>query len=91
MTQLNFTLDSEIIKGLFTLDERNDAIAKLMEQIINQVLDAQVAEAIGAKPYERADERMAYRNGHRTRQMKTRIGTMELSVPRLRKGTHAVD
>ena len=91
MTQLNFTLDSEIIKGLFTLDGRNDALAKLMEQIINQVLDAQATEAIGAKPYERTDERMAYRNGHRTRQMKTRIGTMELSVPRLRKETHAVD
>lgn len=91
MTQLNFTLDSEIIKGVFTLDGRNDAIAKLMEQIINQVLDAQATEAIGAKPYERTDDRTAYRNGHRTRQMKTRIGTMELSVPRLRNGEFSTD
>lgn len=91
MTQLNFTLDLEIIKGLFTLDGKNDAVAKLIEQIINQVLDAQVTEAIGAKPYERTDERTAYRNGHRTRQMKTRIGTLELSVPRLRNGEFSTD
>lgn len=91
MTQLNFTLDSEIIKGLFTLDGKNDAMAKLMEQIINQILDAQATEIIGAKPYERTDDRTAYRNGHRARQMKTRIGTMNLLVPRLRNGEFSTE
>ncbi len=65
MAQLNFTLDTEIIKGLFTLDGRDDSMAKLIESIINQVLDAQATEIIGAEPYERTEARTAYRNGYR--------------------------
>ncbi|MDD4335746.1 MAG: hypothetical protein PHY77_09100 [Desulfotomaculaceae bacterium] len=41
MAQLNFTLDTEIVKGLFTLDGRDQAMAKLMEAILNQILCAQ--------------------------------------------------
>lgn len=91
MAQLNFTLDTEIIKGLFTLDGRDDSMAKLIESIINQVLDAQATEIIGAEPYERTEARTAYRNGYRPREMKTRVGTLELSVPRLRDGNFSTD
>lgn len=59
---------------------------QLMESILNQMLEAQVTEVVGAKPYERSDDRTCYRNGARPRQMKTRIGTLELSVPRVRNG-----
>jgi putative transposase len=78
MAQLNFTLDTEIIKGLFTLDGRDDSMAKLIESIINQVLDAQATEIIGAEPYERTEARTAYRNGYRPREMKTRVGTFPM-------------
>ncbi len=86
MVQLNFTLDSEIIKGLFSLNGKDDAIAKLLEQILGQVLEIQVEEAVGAAPYERTDERTCYRNGSRERQMNTRVGTLTLRVPRVRGG-----
>ncbi|MDD2212239.1 MAG: hypothetical protein PHV56_04625 [Clostridia bacterium] len=46
MAQLNFTLDTEIIKGLCTLDGRDNSMAKLIESIINQVFDAQATEII---------------------------------------------
>ncbi|MGI6235779.1 MAG: IS256 family transposase [Christensenellales bacterium] len=91
MAQLNFTLDTEILKGLFTLEGRDRAMAKVMEAVLNQVLDAQLTEQIGADPYERTDERCAYRNGHRMRQMKTRVGTLELLIPRLRNGQFSTD
>lgn len=86
MAQINFTLDSELIKGLFMSDCKNDSMKKLMESILNQMLEAQVTEVVGAEPYERSDERTCYRNGNRPRTMKTRIGTLELSVPRVRNG-----
>ncbi len=86
MTQINVTLDSEILHGLFTSNGKDNAFAKLLESILNQVLNAQVSEQIGADRYERSDERLGYRNGFRMRSMTTRVGTIELQVPRLRDG-----
>ncbi len=86
MAQLNITLDTELLRGLFTKDGRDDAFSKLLEAILNQVLMAQSTEQLGAEPYERNDERTAYRNGFRERQLTTRIGTITLNVPRHRNG-----
>jgi transposase-like protein len=86
MAQLNITLDTELLHGLFTKDSRDDAFSKLMEAILNQVLVAQSAEQLGAQPYERCEERTAYRNGFRERDLTTRIGGITLRVPRHRNG-----
>ena len=64
MAQLNITLESEILHGLFTSDGRDEAFSKLLAAILNQVLDAQSTEQIGAKRYERNGERKAYRNAY---------------------------
>lgn len=62
-------------------------MAKLLEAVLNQVPDSQVAEQVGAERYERTEGRQAYRNGSRTRGLITRVGVIELSVPRLRNGS----
>ena len=85
MAQLNFTLDSEVVKGLF-LGQAPEVMVPLLEAILNQFLQAMLTETIGAGKYERNDERQAYRNGSRERTLKTRIGTITLDVPRLRNG-----
>lgn len=85
MAQLNFTLDSELVKGLF-LSQAPEAMVPLLEAILNQFLEAMVTEAVGAAKYERNEDRKAYRNGSRERPLKTRIGTITLDVPRLRNG-----
>ncbi len=41
MAQLNITLESEILHGLFTSNGRDEAFSKLLASILNQVLDAQ--------------------------------------------------
>jgi len=86
MAQLNITLDTELLHGLFTKDTKDEAFSKLLEAILNQVLLAQSAEQLGAEPYERSDDRTAYRNGLRNRELTTRIGTITLRVPRHRNG-----
>jgi transposase-like protein len=86
MAQLNITLDTELLHGLFTKDTKDEAFSKLLEAILNQVLLAQSSEQLGAEPYERCDERTAYRNGFRDRELTTRIGTITLKVPRHRNG-----
>ncbi len=86
MTQINVTLDSEILHGLFTSDGKDEAFSKLLECILNQVLNAQASEQVGADRYERSEERTGYHNGFRMRTITTRVGTIELQVPRLRDG-----
>ena len=85
MAQLNFTLDSEVVKGLF-LGQAPEVMVPLLEAILHQFLQAMLTETMGAGKYERNDERQAYRNGSRERTLKTRIGTITLDVPRLRNG-----
>ena len=70
----------------FSKDGRNDAFSKLLETILNQVLLAQSTEQLGAGPYERTEDRTAYRNGFRERGLTTRVGTITLNVPRHRNG-----
>ena len=91
MAQINLTVDSELIKGLFSANGKDEAFAALVSTILNQVLNAQASEQIGAQPYERSDERQAYRNGYRERELHTRVGTLQLLVPRLRNGEFSTE
>lgn len=84
MAQIHFTLDWDYITSLFS-ESKDVAFGKLMEAILNQVLKAESAEQLGAEDYERTDNRSDYRNGTRTRGLITRIGKIELQVPRHRK------
>ena len=86
MAQINVTLNTEILQGLFSKTGRDDAFAKLLETILNQVLQAQATEQLQAEPYERNGERQGYRNGFREREITTRVGSLTLAVPRLRNG-----
>ena len=59
MTQYQITLSDEIVHGLFKED---GAMARLVEQVLNQVLEAEVTETLQAKPYDRTEERQGYRS-----------------------------
>jgi putative transposase len=84
MARYEITLDSEQLSGLLTEDQ---GLQGLVETVLNQVLEAQVTEQIGARPYERSEGRKAYRNGSRTRMLTTRVGPLVLHVPQVRDGS----
>ncbi|MDP9184793.1 MAG: IS256 family transposase [Actinomycetota bacterium] len=52
------------------------------------VMETEVSQQIGAGPYERSSERVAYRNGYRTRTWDTRVGTIELKIPKVSAGAY---
>ena len=83
MAQLNITLNHEEILQLMSLD-RNEAFKNLLKECLNLFMRAESEEQLGAKPYERTAGRTDSRNGSYTRELKTRIGTIELTVPRHR-------
>lgn len=88
MAQYNITVDDEVLKGLFTGDK---GMSQLLEQVLNQVLNAQASEQLQAGPYERAEDRQGYRNGTRPHPLTTRVGTLTLRVPRLRNGNFSTE
>jgi putative transposase len=64
----------------------DDAIRALLETTVQQVLEAEMDEALGASKSERTSTRRGYRSGYYTRKLTTRIGTLELRVPQDREG-----
>jgi len=56
--------------------------------LVQELMDAEVTQLVGAGPYERSDTRLTQRNGYREREWDTRVGTMELQIPKLRQGTY---
>lgn len=90
MTQLNFSLSAEEFIGLFC-EGRETALRTLLEKVLNQFLQVESQSQLGAERYERSAERTDYRNGSRLRQMTTRVGKVNLEVPRHRhKAFHSV-
>lgn len=83
MAQINITLNQEEILQLLSTD-RDGAFKKLLQDSLNSILKAESSEQINAEPYERSEERTDSRNGSRERKLNTRIGTIELEVPRHR-------
>ncbi|MDY3987138.1 MAG: transposase, partial [Peptoniphilaceae bacterium] len=85
MAQINLTLEPEFLKALFLYDS-GEAMKKLVEKIIDAVLNTEAEEQVGAALYERTGETRTYRNGYRDRSLTTRVGTLELHILKLRHG-----
>ena len=83
MAQLNIILNQEEILQLLS-DNRDEAFRSLLKDSLNRILKAESAEQLKAGFYERTDERTDSRNGSRDKPLVTRIGKIELKVPRHR-------
>ena len=88
MADYDISLGRELLPGLLS---GQDGLSKLVETVLNQVLEAQVTEALGADRHERTEERQGYRNGYRTRTLYTRVGPVTLQVPQTRDGSFSTD
>lgn len=65
-----------------------DFLKEALNVLVNSLMDAEVASQIGAERYERNQERNNQRNGYRDREWDTRVGTLDLKIPKLRKGSY---
>jgi len=82
------SVGKDLLPGLLS---GQDGLAKLVEGVLNQILDAQVTEALGARWHERTEERVGYRNGTRARTLYTRVGPVTLLVPQTRDGSFSTE
>ena len=63
-----------------------DPLRGLMQHMLQQLLEEEMTAFLGAEPHQRTSARRGYRNGHTSRSLTTRVGRVELMVPRDREG-----
>ena len=68
------------------LSQDEDFLRSLVGEVVQQVLEAEMNEALGAEKGERTPERLGYRAGYYSRTLVTRVGKLELRVPQDRQG-----
>jgi transposase-like protein len=69
------------------LQEDLDFCREAAQYFGQKIIDIEAEEVIGAQRYERAETRTNQRNGTRDRILETRVGELELKIPKLRKGS----
>ena len=70
------------------MDGDVDFLREALRVLVEGIMDAEVSSRIGAEYGERSPERVTQRNGYRFREWDTRVGTMELHIPKLREGSY---
>jgi putative transposase len=89
MTRKKNTAKQLNLKEIFA--EQEDFLRGLIQPVVQQVLEAEMDEAVGAQKSERTPDRLGYRSGYYSRTLMTRVGKLELRVPQDRQGRFRTD
>jgi len=80
-------MDLSAFVGKLLEEQDGDVLREGIRVLSQALMESEVAGLIGAERHERTSERTAYRNGTRTGTWDTRVGTIELAIPKVRPGT----
>ena len=84
--------DRTVVKlGKEALLADREGLKGLFRGVLQEVLEAEMTEAIGASKSERTEGRLGYRSGYYTRGLVTRLGKIELRVPQDRQGRFSTE
>jgi putative transposase len=89
MTVTKIRTDVSAVKELLRADK--EFLKPLIQAALQEVLEAEMTEAVGAEKGERAEGRLSYRSGHYSRSLITRVGKIELQVPQDRGGRFSTE
>jgi len=82
------TEDSMALLELAEKHADGDFLRELGQWTLQRLMELEAQSLCGAERHERSDDRVNQRNGYRPRQLETRIGTMDLKIPKLRHGSY---
>jgi putative transposase len=85
MTNDHRRLDAQMAQEVL-LDDAG-FLREIVQRVLQEVLETEMTEHVGAAPHERTAERKGHRNGYKPRTLRTRVGTLNLLVPQDREGT----
>lgn len=77
----------EDLLGKLALDDEVDVLREGVRVLAQALMELDVSQHLGAERHERTRDRTGQRNGYRERQWDTRVGSLELRVPRVRDGS----
>src|SRR4051794_36754682 len=77
----------EVVRKVLA-DEHADVIRDSVRWVVQELMESEVSELVGAKLGERTEDRVTHRNGYRPRRWDTRAGEIELQIPKLRQGSY---
>lgn len=89
MTKFESKASRNDLKGLLAQD--SELLRTLMRTALQEVLEAEMADAVGAVKGERTPARLGYRSGYYPRTLITRVGKLELRVPQDRDGRFSTE
>jgi putative transposase len=78
----------QVVSYLLEGEEGLDFLRESLRWVVQQLMEAEVSELIGAEHGERNPERLTNRNGYRARRWDTRAGELELAIPKIRRGSY---
>ena len=77
---------SELLDA-FRAGDGVDLVRESVHMVMQELIEAEATERIGAGRYERSEDRITERNGSRPRLVTTQAGDVQLRIPKLRKGS----
>src|SRR4051795_6933103 len=83
--KLSVAAAKELLKG------SPDGLREVVRAVLQEVLEAEMTDALGAAKGERSAARLGYRSGHYGRTLITRVGKLELRVPQDREGRFSTE
>ena len=83
---LSQSVASELLEA-FRAGEGVDLIRESVRLVMQELIETEASERIGAGRYERTDTRVTDRNGSRPRLLATQAGDVQLRIPKLRRGS----
>ena len=89
MTKTEAKPVAEIVNELFSRSP--DGLRELVRTVMQEMLEAEMTDALGAEKGERSAARLGYRSGYYSRTLITRVGKLELRVPQDRDGRFSTE
>jgi putative transposase len=81
-------MTAEQVVSYLLEEEGVDFLRESLLWVVQQLMEAEVSELIGAERGQRSEARLTHRNGYRARRWDTRAGELELAIPKLRRGSY---
>jgi putative transposase len=89
MTRKDSNRSVSQIKAMMAED--GEFLRPMVRAVIQEFLEAEMAQAVGAEKGERVEGRLSYRSGYYTRSLVTRVGKLELRIPQDRNGRFSTE
>jgi len=81
-------MDLSTFVGKLLEEQDGDVLREGVRVLAQALMDTEVTALVGAERHERTEDRTGYRNGSRVRTWDTRVGTIDLAIPKVRTGTY---